>query len=216
MVGGGRIAWDDLRALRARGYAIIAADGAADTLRDEGLMPDAIIGDLDSLSSRDGWAGVEIIHVPEQDTTDFEKCLYSTDAPLYFGFGLIGKRVDHTLAAFHVLHRYAAEKALVLIDEIDVVMPLIGPFSLDVGAGTRVSLYPLARLGFDVSSGLKYPLEDFEMEPGIAIGVSNEALADRVSWTPDDVSVPYLLIMDKQWLYPLIDWRLKKVSAAPD
>ena len=55
----------DLQALR--GYitdvqpAIIAVDGAADALLDEGLRPDVIIGDMDSVSEKALTAGAEII-----------------------------------------------------------------------------------------------------------------------------------------------------------
>ena len=53
---------------------LIWADGGANTALEFGLTPALIVGDMDSVSGRfDG----EIIHLPEQETTDFEKCLYS-------------------------------------------------------------------------------------------------------------------------------------------
>ena len=62
--------------LSENGYGIIAADGGANRLYDNNMMPDAIIGDLDSLENRGNFGpDTKIIHFKEQETTDFEKCL---------------------------------------------------------------------------------------------------------------------------------------------
>jgi thiamine pyrophosphokinase len=54
---------------------------------------------------------VPVHHLPEQDTTDFEKCLYSVAAPLLLGVGFLGGRADHHLAAMNVLVRYADRRS---------------------------------------------------------------------------------------------------------
>ena len=41
--------------------------------------------------------------IPEQDSTDFDKCLRHIAAPLVLGVGFLGGRVDHELAAFSTL-----------------------------------------------------------------------------------------------------------------
>ncbi len=51
---------------------LICADGGGNTALEFGLAPDVIVGDMDSFSKQfDG----QIIHLPEQDTSDFEKYL---------------------------------------------------------------------------------------------------------------------------------------------
>ena len=63
---------------------IVAADGGANHLRNTNRLPEMIIGDVDSLQDYEHWQSVtHVKKIAEQDTTDLEKCLYSTDASLY-------------------------------------------------------------------------------------------------------------------------------------
>ena len=48
-----------------------------------------------------------MIQIAEQVTTDFEKALYSTRAPVTVALGMTGKRLDHTLAALDAVSKYA-------------------------------------------------------------------------------------------------------------
>ena len=48
------------------------------------------------------------MQIAEQETTDFEKAIYSTRAPVTVALGMTGKRFDHTLAALDAVTRYAA------------------------------------------------------------------------------------------------------------
>ena len=65
---------------------LIAADGGASALLALGKVPAVVIGDMDSLVSRDALpSSVEVIHLTGQDDTDFEKCLARIDAPLIIG-----------------------------------------------------------------------------------------------------------------------------------
>src|SRR6185312_6700292 len=83
IVGGGFVDPALLRELAGRGVTLVGADGGGDAIGDAGLVPAAIIGDLDSLRDRDGWEKrTRVIHLPEQVTTDFQKALRSTSAPV--------------------------------------------------------------------------------------------------------------------------------------
>lgn len=57
-----------------KGKKIVAADGAANKLMKLGIIPDFIIGDLDSLKIED-FSYSQIIQNEEQESTDFKKCL---------------------------------------------------------------------------------------------------------------------------------------------
>ena len=57
IVGGGAVDPALLVALAGRGVALVGADGGADAIGDAGLLPAAIIGDLDSLRDRAAWEG---------------------------------------------------------------------------------------------------------------------------------------------------------------
>jgi thiamine pyrophosphokinase len=66
--------------------------------------PQAVIGDLDSISQSTGRGCGDIFHeVSEQDSTDFDKALRHLDVPLVLAVGFTGARLDHELAVFHTL-----------------------------------------------------------------------------------------------------------------
>ncbi|MCW5722717.1 MAG: hypothetical protein KIS86_16390, partial [Devosia sp.] len=123
IVGGGAVAPELLRELYGRGVALVGADGGGDAIGAAGLLPEAIIGDLDSLRDRAGWERrTRVLHIPEQVTTDFQKALYSTSAPVTLALGMTGKRLDHTLAALSAVLQYAPTRRLLLVDEVDVAL----------------------------------------------------------------------------------------------
>lgn len=205
IVGGGVVDPALLVELDRRGVALVGADGGGDAIGDAGLVPAAIIGDLDSLSSRTGWEQrTRVIHLAEQETTDFEKALYSTAAPLTLALGMTGKRLDHTLSALNAMQKFAPRRHLLLVDEVDVALAVIGPFSFEAAKGERVSIYPLAEVSFTHSERLLYPLDGLTLAPGGRLGTSNEGLGGRVEIVPAD-DTPWLLILDKSHLPALID-----------
>jgi thiamine pyrophosphokinase len=205
LVGGGAIAADMIAEAHAHARRTVAADGAADALADLGLVPEAIIGDLDSLGDPGHWRrrGVAVHHLAEQDTTDFEKCLYATEAPFYLAAGFTGRRLDHTLAVFHALLRYP-EKRVVLLGEEDAVavLPAGRTVTLDLEVDARVSLFPLATVAAEASAGLVWPLEGLTLAPGRAIGTSNRALARRVSVRMGGPGT--LVIVDRRFLGAMV------------
>lgn len=181
LVGDGPLDSADLDLARRLGPTLIAADGAGDRLVRMGVVPDALIGDMDSASAGARASAGRVLVIPEQDTTDFEKCLYATEAPLYLAVGFTGGRVDHTLAVFHALLS-RPEKRVVLLGEADA-MALAPPgraLTLAVGQGARVSIFPLQPVR-GLSRGLEWPLDGLELAPGRRIGTSNRAIADEVT-----------------------------------
>ena len=154
---------------------VVAADSGADWLREVGRLPDALIGDLDSVSAATRAAiPPEAVHlITEQDSTDFDKAIRFIEAPLVLGIGFLGGQVDHLLAAMTVMARYP-DRAIVLIGEQDVVAHLPARIDLPLPAGTRVSLYPM-RPVMGASTGLKWPIDGLELSPGGRVGTSNRA-----------------------------------------
>jgi thiamine pyrophosphokinase len=182
----------------------VAADGGADAIGAAGLVPAAIIGDLDSIADRAGWEKrTRVIHIPEQITTDFQKCLYSTRAPVTLALGMTGKRLDHTLAALSAVLQYAPTRRLLLIDEVDVALAAVGPVEFGAGLRERVSIHPLLPIRFARSTGLVYPMDGLLLEPGGLIGTSNEGTGGRVEIVPED-DTPWLLILGKERLWDLV------------
>jgi thiamine pyrophosphokinase len=206
IVGGGALDAGLLRQLAAEGAHLVGADGGADAIRAAGLMPEAIIGDFDSLADPAGWDGrTRLVRIAEQETTDFEKALYSTVAPVTIGLGMTGRRLDHTLAALDAVARYAAQRAIILVDEADLALGLARPFGFRVEPGARVSVHPLTATRFAGSQGLRYPLDGLTLAPGVRTGTSNEASAAAITIEPEagDAGV-FLLILEKRWLGALM------------
>ena len=159
---------------------LVAADGGAEMAQKYGKTPKKVIGDLDSIDRAilaEFPAGT-VHRIDEQDSTDFDKCLRNITAPLIVGVGFIGGRVDHQLAAFHSIMRYR-DKPCVLVGPEDVVFHLNGTLKLDLEPGTRLSLFPLARVS-GKSTGLEWPIDGLKFAPGELIGTSNCSTGGRV------------------------------------
>lgn len=204
IVGGGAVDPALLADLAARGVVLVGADGGGDAIGDAGLVPAAIIGDLDSLRDRAGWEKrTRVIHIPEQITTDFQKALYSTSAPVTLALGMTGKRLDHTLAALSAVLQYAPTRRLLLVDEVDVALAVVGPIAFTAEERERVSIHPLLPVSFVRSCGLFYPMDGLLLEPGGLIGTSNQGTGGPVEIVPED-DTPWLLIMGKERLWDLV------------
>jgi thiamine pyrophosphokinase len=204
IVGGGAVDPVLLRELAERGVSLVGADGGADAIGDAGLVPAAIIGDLDSVRDRAGWEKrTRVIHIPEQITTDFQKAIYSTSAPVTLALGMTGKRLDHTLAALSAVLQYAPTRKLLLVDEVDVALAVVGSICFQAGMRERVSIHPLLPIRFSYSTGLYYPMDGLLLEPGGLIGTSNEGTGGPVEIVPDN-DTPWLLILGKERLWDLM------------
>lgn len=204
LVGGGTLDRARLDQAMAVAPHLVAADGAADRLDALGLAPEAIIGDMDSLSDPAVWAErTQVVSLAEQDSTDFEKCLYATDAPFYVAAGFTGRRVDHMLAVFHAM-LVRAEKHVVLLgeDEAIALLPPNRPVDISLAPGARVSLYPLLPARGVQSRGLRWPIDGLAFQAGQQVGTSNQAVADAVSLTVEGPGV--LLMIEPQFLGSLL------------
>ena len=112
--------------------------------------------DLDSLSPslRSELDPSRVIHVAEQDTTDFEKLLIRVDAPFMLAIGFMGGRIDHQMAVQTVLTAYAHRKIYLsggrgrmFVSPPEIDLPL------DAGPAYRCILWPLCRCGQRVCTG---------------------------------------------------------------
>lgn len=174
LIGGGALCRADLDWARQHAPCIVAADGGGDAALDLGVMPDAVIGDLDSLSAgaRARLAG-RIHRIAEQDSTDFAKALRLTEAPFFLALGFTGRRLDHTLAALSVLVR--APRPVLMLAEEDVIFRAPKSLRLELPPGCRVSLYPMGLVS-GRSTGLQWPIDGLDLSPAARVGTSNAAL----------------------------------------
>ena len=202
LLGGGELRDGDLALALSRAPTLVAADGGADSALAAGHEPQAVIGDMDSVSDRAReLVGADRFHtITEQNSTDFDKALRSIAAPMVLALGFTGKRIDHELAAYHTLIRRREPRCILLGGE-DIAFHAPPEMTLTVSPGTRVSLFPLGPVT-GRSEGLRWPINGIDFAPGARIGTSNEAAADRVRLTFDGSGMLVILprvALDAAW-----------------
>lgn len=215
LIAGGPVAARDLRLALARAPALVAADGGADRALALGAEPLAVIGDFDSIgaAARARLAG-RLHAVAEQETTDFDKALRSVSARFVIALGVLGGRVDHALAALTVLVA-RSDLPVVALGRDDVVFAAPPRLVLELRAGDRVSLYPLARVT-GASTGLDWPIAGLVLAPDARVGTSNRVTAGRVELNFDTPGM--LVILPRARLDAALDalapgWRGVSSSA---
>jgi thiamine pyrophosphokinase len=211
LVGGGPVDALHLAAALALAPVAVAADGGGDLPLPEGRRFRAVVGDMDSLADPDRLraAGVPIYPIPEQETTDLEKCLGSIEAPLFVGLGFLGGRIDHHLAAMNALVKFAAVP-VVLVGGEDLCFLCPPEFAVDLSAGTRVSLFPMGPVRGRLSEGLLWPIAGLAFDPTGRIGTSNAATGGPVLIGLDAPRM--LVILPAGLLRPVVD----RLRGAPD
>jgi thiamine pyrophosphokinase len=180
LAGGGPFTRRDLNLCMARAPVPVAADGGADALLRHGVMPEAVIGDFDSVSET---ARAEIPlsrqhPVAEQLTTDFDKALRSIASPFVLALGFAGARLDHGLAAMNTLVQRRAARCI-LIGPKDLAFAAPERLTLETVPGEALSLFPMAPVA-GRSEGLEWPIDGIDFAPDGMIGTSNRVVARQV------------------------------------
>ncbi|WP_316249253.1 thiamine diphosphokinase [Roseicyclus sediminis] len=192
LLGGGVLGPRDLAEAMAVAPVLVAADGGADAAIAAGIVPRAVIGDLDSLSdaARARLPADILYQITEQESTDFDKALRRLQVPLVLAVGFTGGRLDHELAVYHTLATRPEHRCIVF-GGLDIVFHAPPTIELDLPQGTRVSLFPMAGVT-GRSRGLLWPIDGLELHPARRIGTSNAATGGTVEIVTDG---PGLLII---------------------
>ena len=181
---------------------IICADSGASHLHAAGMIPEVIIGDMDSLNpdmlNYFEERGSRIIKYPEsKDETDTQLALdYAigkTPDEIYI-FGACGSRIDHTLANLSLLVSVAKSGIQVkLIDEWCEIVVVTGKYIIEGHIGQTVSLLPFSDMVAGITlKGFEFPLENGAMQIGKPYGVSNRLKTERGCIT---IKSGYLLVI---------------------
>ncbi|MCM2561416.1 thiamine diphosphokinase [Lutimaribacter sp. EGI FJ00015] len=175
LVGGGEADSATVRCLHALAPEVVAVDSGAATALAAGVMPRAVVGDMDSLDpeTRAQIDPARIHTISEQVSTDFDKALRSVVTPLVLGAGFMGARRDHELANYNALVRHA-HRPCILVGGDEIVMLAPPDLHLDLAAGTRVSLFPMRPVRGH-SHGLRWPIDGIDFAPHGRVGTSNMA-----------------------------------------
>jgi thiamine pyrophosphokinase len=166
-----------LRRLARRSALIVAADGGANTARRAGIVPDLIIGDLDSVTpaTRRRFSRTRIIRVRRQDNTDFEKVLdhlRRRGVGSCVAAGVAGRRLDFTLGNLAVALRYLPRLRITFAGEGWWAVPLERDNVVAAHIGSTVSFIPWGACAGVTLRGVEYPLTGASLAQGM-IAVSN-------------------------------------------
>lgn len=173
---------------------LIAVDGGLRYLTERGLLPDILIGDLDSVRMEDlhrcEESGVEILRFPfKKDETDLELAILEAQkracTQIVIAYGL-GGRVDHTLGNLSLLGNPHLSNLEMRFDDGETeVFFLSGANarrSFQTKKGDIISLIPCqGDVQGVTTTGLAYPLHDETLFAWKPRGVSNEALEEVAS-----------------------------------
>ena len=176
----------DLSDLLDRAGLIIAADGGANHCARLGIVPDILLGDLDSVETgllqKLQAQGVAIHrHPPEKDATDLELALdlaLDRGATAVWLVGALGGRWDMSLANIMLCALEKYRSLPITLVGADCRMHILRsgqPFTVHpTHPGRKVSLLPL---GGDIQGitleGFQYPLRDASLPFGSSRGISN-------------------------------------------
>ncbi|MCC8046300.1 MAG: thiamine diphosphokinase [Clostridiales bacterium] len=158
---------------------LIAADGGYRHLQKLGRKPDVLLGDFDSLEVVPEHEHL-IRHSPIKDDTDMALAVAYAQKEgyrIFFLYGGLGGRLDHTLANVQLLTGMSKEGLEgYLIGSGSVIMAVTdGELSFPETASGMVSVFCMGTNASGVyERGLKYSLENATLTCDRALGVSNE------------------------------------------
>jgi len=164
---------------------IVAADGGARHALRQGVLPDHVVGDFDSLAPEDlarlKACGVPVARLPRaKDLTDGEAALRWALARSDAGFiviaGGLGDRFDHSLGSLALLEQLAAAGRRGCVTDGRQTVYLLADGLLVPGeAGDVLSIVPLTPQVTGVSvTGVRWPLEDATLTAASTLTISNE------------------------------------------
>lgn len=176
-----------IRFLQKKNFStLICADGGANHARKLKLIPDYIIGDLDSAEESTlsfFKSKSKIIKLKRQNDTDVEKCIKFAVKNVFNEavlLGVTGNRLDHTFCNLGILLKFFKKISLKLIAEESLLISYTGTVELKTSPGEIISLYGFDKKTEIASRGLKYPLKKDALPFGERESTSNIAKSDKI------------------------------------
>lgn len=164
---------------------IIAVDGGYQYAKNNGIMPDMVLGDFDSLGFVPDEENV-IVHKPEKDDTDTMLAVLEGIKLGYREFklyGALGGRLDHTLANLQVL-MYLSKRGLkgsIISDDVTVLAVTNDMLTLPAKEKGIFSVFTLDEKAKGVTIRYaKYEISEAVLSNDRALGISNEFVGKDV------------------------------------
>ncbi len=163
---------------------VIAADGGYQVAKANGISPDVVLGDFDSLGFVPTSENTEVFPVKKNDTDVMlaVKKGFEKGFKLFKIFGAVGGRTDHTVANIQTLCYIAKQGGRGFLINGDETLTVIkdGEFLLDNDeikagkTGKTVSVFAVCTeaKGVDLE-GLEYVVQNHTLSPQFPLGISN-------------------------------------------
>lgn len=191
IIANGQIDDDTKILLKLKKYSyIIAADGGATHCLRMGIIPDLIMGDLDSISKEaiEAFEKVpKLQFLKDKDETDLELAINQAlllKAEKISLFAATGNRVDHTLVNLHFLRKLPVKLMIETENEtIFALNPLVTDksFNIETLPGQTISILPIGKGATGVTTrGLKWELNDATIDENF-LSISNVSLSSSIS-----------------------------------
>ncbi|MCD6322970.1 MAG: thiamine diphosphokinase [Clostridiales bacterium] len=166
---------------------VVCADKGAKYAADYGIIPDLVVGDMDSVDevSLSGIDKSKILVSPkEKDYTDTHLAVVKAlekGADQITIICATGLRSDHTIANIRLLLFIESKGAVgKIIDDENIISLCTGKLEFDNKVGTTVSLIALSDKVKGITlSGFKYPLNNCNADLSWTTGISNEIIAEK-------------------------------------
>lgn len=160
----------------------LCTDGAYQYLVELQIRPDAIIGDLDSLTNKP--QEIDIYHIEDQNTTDFEKALqFLVERKFEYVvvLGSTGGQHDHFLGNLNAAFKFRNDLKICFFDQTQYFFLIDQTHQFKTKTGNLVSLVPFPRAQIIKMQGLKYTLTNETLDITDRVGTRNSATQDEVS-----------------------------------
>ena len=177
-----------IKYLEKRGFNfLICADGGANSAKKLNIIPNLIIGDLDSITENNEKYysdKSELIKISRQNDTDVEKALKYLIRKKFdevILLGATGDRLDHTICNLGIVIKFYNKIKISILHEKSFLKAYDNNVNLITKKDEIISLY-----GFDTSTkitskGLKYSLKNVSLPFGQRESTSNVAKSEMVN-----------------------------------
>ncbi len=167
-----------LRRLLPDASFLVCADGGANAAAKYGVKPQAIIGDLDSITvhALKKFHNAEIHKVVDDYSTDLEKTLAWVTNKGFHTItvaGATGGRLDHFIGNLSAMVKFSGKANITFIDDTGEWIYIDRSKELHIPVGSTVSLIPLSHCDGIVTSGLRWNLNFESLELGVRDATSN-------------------------------------------
>ncbi len=146
---------------------LIATDGSANSLIDRNIIPDIIIGDLDSYKPEKDY-NIEVLPIVDQSKTDFQKSLewcVESDIKELTIFAISGKSEDHFLSNLYIINEFNDIIKWKAFTDFTTITPCIGEKKFESFEGQKVSLFTFEDESIINSKNLEYELNNYSLVP---------------------------------------------------